>query len=232
MHAQGPDPYLEINGEHLRYRDEGRGRAVLLVHGWTLDLDMWGEQAAALASEFRVVRLDRRGFGLSSGLPSPARDQADVLALCEHLGLDSIAMVGMSQGAGVVLEFARSYPQMISCIVLDGPPQLAARDGTFGSPDIPYTYYRGGDLIDREGSAGGAPSAQFDSVDRPVLVINGEFDLESRKRFARQLSGLLRRIEYAEISDAGHLCNLDNPRAYNETLRRFLERHAIPTITH
>ena len=274
MHAHRLDPYLEINGVHLRYRDEGRGRAVLLIHGWTLDLDMWGEQAAALASEFRVVRLDRRGFGLSSGLPSPAGDQADLLALCEHLGLDSVALVGMSQGAGVVLEFARSYPQMISCIVLDGPPQLAAPDATFGSPDIPYMHYRelaqtqgieafrrewsghalarlrtpnpdarallahmiaryrGGDLIDREAPAAGRKFAGFGSVHNPVLVINGEFDLESRKRFARQLSGLLRRIEYAEISDAGHLCNLDNPRAYNETLRRFLERHTIPSITH
>jgi 3-oxoadipate enol-lactonase len=274
MHAQRSDPYLEINGVRLRYRDEGQGRAVLLVHGWTLDLDMWAEQAAALAAEFRVVRLDRRGFGLSSGLPSLAGDQADVHALCEHLGLDSVALVGMSQGAGVVLQFARSYPRMISCIVLDGPPQLAAQEGTFGSPDIPYTYYRelaqtqgvdafrrewsghalarlrtpnpgtrallahmiaryrGGDLIDREGPAAGPPSAGFESVERPVLVINGEFDLESRKRFARQLSRLLRQVEYAEISGAGHLCNLDNPRAYNETLRRFLERHAIPSLTH
>jgi 3-oxoadipate enol-lactonase len=274
MHAHRSDPYLEINGVHLRYRDEGRGRAVLLVHGWTLDLDMWGEQAAALSSEFRVVRLDRRGFGLSSGSPSLARDQADVLALCQHLGLDSVALVGMSQGAGVVLEFARSHPRMVSCIVLDGPPQLAAQDETFGSPDIPYTYYRdlvqaqgveafrrewsghalarlrtpnpdtrallahmiaryrAGDLIEREGLAGGPQSAVFDSVDRPVLVINGEFDLESRKRFARQLSPLLRRIEYAEISDAGHLCNLDNPRAYNQTLRRFLQQHAAPSTTH
>ena len=273
MHAQRSDPYLETNGVRLRYRDEGQGRAVLLVHGWTLDLDMWGDQAATLAAQFRVVRLDRRGFGLSSGLPSAAGDHAVVLALCEHLGLDSVALVGMSQGAGVVLEFARCYPRMISCIVLDGPPQLAAQ-GTLGSPDIPYTYYRelaqtqgveafrrewsghalarlrtlnpetrallahmieryrGGDLIERETPAGGPQSAGFESVDRPVLVINGEFDLESRKRFARQLSQLLRRIEYAEIPDAGHLCNLDNPRAYNETLRRFLERHAIPSITH
>jgi 3-oxoadipate enol-lactonase len=274
MHAQRSDPYLELDGVRLRYRDEGQGRAVLLVHGWTLDLDMWGEQAAALAAEFRVVRLDRRGFGLSSGLPSPAGDPADVRALCRHLGLDSVALVGMSQGAGVVLEFARSYPRMISCIVLDGPPQLAARDGTLGSPDIPYTYYRelaqtrgveafrrewsghalarlrtpnpqaqallahmiaryrGEDLIDREGPAGVPQSADFESMDRPVLVINGEFDLESRKRFARQLFRLLRRIEYAEIPDAGHLCNLDNPRAYNQTLRRFLERHANPSIAH
>ncbi len=225
MHAQRSDPYLETNGVRLRYRDEGQGRAVLLVHGWTLDLDMWGDQAATLAAQFRVVRLDRRGFGLSSGLPSAAGDHADVLALCEHLGLDSVALVGMSQGAGVVLEFARCYPRMISCIVLDGPPQLGAaleanprlsrhplhvlsRAGSDPrsrgvSPRVERRHalarlrtlnpetrallahmierYRGGDLIERETPAGGPQSAGFESVDRPVLVINCEIpDLGGR----------------------------------------------------
>ncbi len=36
-----PDHYLTVEGVRLRYRDEGQGPAVLLVHGWTLDLEMW-----------------------------------------------------------------------------------------------------------------------------------------------------------------------------------------------
>jgi 3-oxoadipate enol-lactonase len=77
------------------------------------------------------------------------------------------------------------------------------------------------------------PLAQgFKSVDRPALVMNGEFDLDSRKRFARQLALQLPQVECVEIPDAGHLCNLDNPRAYNDALRRFLERHAFPSTGH
>jgi pimeloyl-ACP methyl ester carboxylesterase len=275
MPARPMDLYLETSGVRLRYRDEGHGCAVILVHGWTLDLDQWELQAAALAGEFRVVRLDRRGFGLSSGLPSIPGDGTDLLALCEHLGLDSAALVGMSQGARVVLQFAKSYPRMTSCLILDGPPHFGTDDATGSSHDSPYKYYRelaqtqglsafrrewsehalarlrtanpeahtllarmiarypGRDLTDTAGHADAMPLAQgFKSVDRPALVMNGEFDLDSRKRFARQLALQLPQVECVEIPDAGHLCNLDNPRAYNDALRRFLERHAFPSTGH
>ncbi|HEY4973605.1 MAG TPA: alpha/beta fold hydrolase, partial [Steroidobacteraceae bacterium] len=88
------DRYFNADGARLRYRDEGAGPAVLLVHGWTLDLAMWDSLVAALRSSFRVIRLDRRGFGLSSGRPSIERDVADVDALWGHLALREAALVG------------------------------------------------------------------------------------------------------------------------------------------
>jgi pimeloyl-ACP methyl ester carboxylesterase len=39
--APDQDLYLWVEGARLRYRDAGSGPAVLLIHGWTLDLDMW-----------------------------------------------------------------------------------------------------------------------------------------------------------------------------------------------
>jgi 3-oxoadipate enol-lactonase len=274
MPAPPLDLYLETRGARLRYRDEGRGCAVILVHGWTLDLDQWQLQAAALAGEFRMVRLDRRGFGLSSGLPSVAADCEDLTTLCRHLRLDCVALVGMSQGARVVLQFAESQPQMTSCVILDGPPHFGTEE-TDSSPDIPYQYYRelaqthglaafrrewsehplarlrtedpaahgllarmlarypGRDLTDipaHSDAAAGAHSVE--SVDRPVLVMNGEFDLDSRKRFARQIASQLSDVECVEIPDAAHMCNLDNPRAYNAALKRFLHQHAFPPTSH
>src|SRR5438445_7141112 len=91
--AQPRDLYVEMDGANLRYRDEGKGAAVVLVHGWTLDLEMWDPQAAALAAAYRVIRFDRRGFGLSSGDPSLGRDAADLHALCRHLRLQRVALV-------------------------------------------------------------------------------------------------------------------------------------------
>ena len=54
----------------LRVRTAGDGPAVLFLHGWALDLDMWRAQFEALASRYRLIAFDRRGFGLSSGTPS------------------------------------------------------------------------------------------------------------------------------------------------------------------
>ena len=274
-HAWSQDLYIETNGARLRYRDDGQGPAVILVHGWSLDLDMWQAQVAALTSNFRVIRLDRRGFGLSSGYPSIAGDAADLYALCEHLGLQSVSLVGMSQAARVVLRLASKFPAMTSCVILDGPPRIGAQDATSISNDLPYKYYcglaqarglaafrdewsehplarlrtldpaahallsrmiaryPGKDLTDSAPRSYLASTEQgLESVSQPVLVINGQFDLESRKRFAQELSPQLCHVEYVEIPNAGHLCNLDNPLAYNQALRQFLERYAIPSSNH
>jgi pimeloyl-ACP methyl ester carboxylesterase len=68
---------------------------------------------------------------------------------------------------------------------------------------------------------------RLEDIHVPALVLNGEFDLESRRLAGEALSKLLPHAERKVISGAGHLANLDNPQSYNEILRRFLERHAL-----
>lgn len=118
------DFFFSAGGARLRYRDEGRGPAVLLLHGWTLDLEMWNPQVEELRDAFRLIRLDRRGHGLSSGIPAPQRDAADLAALCAHLGLIRVALLGMSQGVRGALMFAAAVPERVNALILDGPPAL------------------------------------------------------------------------------------------------------------
>jgi pimeloyl-ACP methyl ester carboxylesterase len=122
------DRFCVCNGATIRYRDEGIGPSVLLVHGWTLDLEMWNSQVASLRGSFRLVRFDRRGFGASSGQPSIDRDCDDLQALCRHLALGRVALLGMSQGARAVIRFVAATPNKVSCVVLDGPPDLLGAD--------------------------------------------------------------------------------------------------------
>ena len=121
------DRFLTVPGARLRYRDEGAGPAVLLVHGWALDLDMW-EPQTPLAALLRLVRFDRRGFGLSSGNASTRADVEDLDALINELGLVKPLLVGMSQGARVVLDFAARHPDIPGGLLLDGAPPCAASD--------------------------------------------------------------------------------------------------------
>jgi 3-oxoadipate enol-lactonase len=119
------DRYHVFNGVLLRYRDQGSGPPVILLHGWTLALEMWNPQVEALRNRFRVISIDRRGFGLSAGHPSIDRDCEDLGALCKFLRLKSVALVGMSQGARAVMRFASSAATpKVRCVVLDGPPDL------------------------------------------------------------------------------------------------------------
>jgi 3-oxoadipate enol-lactonase len=133
--SAAPDRFLPVTGALLRYRDEGRGQPVLLIHGWTLDLDMWEPQVTELGGCFRILRFDRRGFGLSSGRASLAADMQDALSLCDTLQLERVACIGMSQGARVALHLCRSARERISCVVLDGPPRLLSEDVPRGLAD-------------------------------------------------------------------------------------------------
>jgi pimeloyl-ACP methyl ester carboxylesterase len=145
------DLYLSVRGARLRYRVTGRGPPLVLVHGWTLDLTMWEPQVAAFAESFRVVRFDRRGFGMSSGRPGLEQDVADIEALGTRLGLGRAALVGMSQGARAVARFAARRPDAVSCLALDGPPAGLFSVTGAGGEEIPLAEYR--TLVRRHGAA-------------------------------------------------------------------------------
>lgn len=136
------DRYLWHEGARLRFRDEGTGPALLLIHGWTLDLDVWEPQVQAMKGSIRIIRYDRRGFGLSSERPSLADDVADALALCRQAGLDRVAVLGASQGARVAAHFAAAHPGRVSCLVLDGVPPGIVPECAGIPDDIPMEHYR------------------------------------------------------------------------------------------
>jgi pimeloyl-ACP methyl ester carboxylesterase len=136
------DSYFEADGARLRFRDEGEGPSVLFIHGWALDLELWELEANELAATHRVLRLDRRGFGLSSGAPSLSADLRDVLALLDHLAVPRATLVGASHGARVALRVALGAPERVAALMLDGPPdELGAGRGVL-TVEIPLDAYR------------------------------------------------------------------------------------------
>lgn len=136
------DQYFDHRDVRLRYRDEGAGSALVFLHGWTLDLDSCQPQADELSRSFRIIRLDRRGFGFSSGSPSIDDDVADLLALVDHLQLDKLTLVGVSQGARVAISFAIWNAPRLAALVLDGSPDptLASMGGV--AKELPLAHYR------------------------------------------------------------------------------------------
>jgi 3-oxoadipate enol-lactonase len=136
--SRATDSYLKVAGVRLRYRDEGHGPAVVLLHGWTFDLEMWDPQVAGLRDAFRLLRFDRRGHGLSEGSPDSQQDATDIGAFCDQLKLARVALIGMSQGARATLRFASDVPQQVTALILDGPPNvnLPAVDD-----DVPMSHF-------------------------------------------------------------------------------------------
>ncbi len=115
-------PYVEVNGQRVFYEDSGgAGPAVLFSHGFLMDHTMFDPQVEALAPALRCIRWDARGFGATQedGAPFTYWDSAaDAVALLDHLGVDSAAWVGMSQGGYLSLRAALAHPDRVRALVL------------------------------------------------------------------------------------------------------------------
>ena len=97
----------------LYYEDQGAGRPVLLLAGWPFDARAWEPQLHPLLDAgYRVVTVDRRGFGRSSA-PIGGYDfdtlSADVDALVRTLDLADLTIVGFSLGTGEVARYIGRY---------------------------------------------------------------------------------------------------------------------------
>jgi len=123
------DGVLEVPGARLAYQAAGAGPAVVLVHGFGLDMRMWDPQFRRLAARFRVVRYDCRGFGASGPFDRAVgyTHAGDLLALLDHLGIGRAVLAGLSFGGRVVTQAALAAPGRVAGLalldsVLDGVP--------------------------------------------------------------------------------------------------------------
>jgi pimeloyl-ACP methyl ester carboxylesterase len=130
------DSFTERAGARLRWRIEGSGPAVVLLHGWALDLSSWNLLAPLLAPRFTVLRFDRRGFGLSDGVADIHRNVDDLLQVMDVAGVQAAALVGMSQGARLALHFTLAHPARARALVLDGAPEIESES------ELPLALYR------------------------------------------------------------------------------------------
>lgn len=98
---------------HLYYEDQGEGQPVVLIHGYPLDGHSWERQARELlASGYRVITYDRRGFGQSSKVGTGYDYNtfaADLNTLLETLDLRDVILVGFSMGTGELARYVSTY---------------------------------------------------------------------------------------------------------------------------
>ena len=114
---------IAVPGGSLAGEQSGPGAPALwLVHGMGGSRRDWDGLAGRLPADLAVARHDMRGFGESTAEEGVAFSHADdLLAAMDGLGLEKTALVGLSMGGGVVLNFALSHPERVSRLVLVSP---------------------------------------------------------------------------------------------------------------
>ena len=117
-------PQLDVDGAVLTYDDEGPRDAeavpLVFVHGWTANRHRWDHQLAHFSTGRRVIRLDLRGHGESSGagVRTIAELARDVLALLDHLEVERFVLIGHSMGGMISQTIALAHPERVERMVL------------------------------------------------------------------------------------------------------------------
>jgi pimeloyl-ACP methyl ester carboxylesterase len=135
----GPGDLPEIAGMQLHVRDNGRkdAPALILLHGFGSSLHTWEPWARELSSDYRVLRFDMPGAGLSG--PDPTGDYSDargievLTALMDHFGIAKASLIGNSMGGKIAWKFAVAFPDRIDRLVLISPDGFASPGQEYGT---------------------------------------------------------------------------------------------------
>lgn len=112
-----------VNGLELHYTDTGEKNllALIFIHGFPFNLEMWRPQLEALKGKARLIAYDLRGHGQSQcgdGQYPLEFFVDDLLALMDHLGLAKAALCGLSMGGYIALRAVERAPERVRALIL------------------------------------------------------------------------------------------------------------------
>lgn len=115
--------FAEINGAKIYYEEYGKGEPLLLIHGNGGSIESMGNQIDYFKSKYRVIVADSRGQGkseLKTDSLTYVQITKDTEELVNKLKLDSISIIGWSDGGIVGLQMGISGKSKIKKIVAMG----------------------------------------------------------------------------------------------------------------
>ncbi|HLN10524.1 MAG TPA: alpha/beta fold hydrolase [Xanthobacteraceae bacterium] len=143
-YLNAPADMIEVSGVRLHVRDSGPkdAPAVILLHGFGSSLHTWEPWAQMLQVDYRVIRFDLPGSGLSAPDPTgdytDARTMALLNALMNWLGVAQASLIGNSIGGRIAWRFAVRYPQRVTKLVLISPDGFASAGYAYRrKPNVP-----------------------------------------------------------------------------------------------
>jgi pimeloyl-ACP methyl ester carboxylesterase len=242
----GPMPTIQRGDATIYYEEYGSGFPLLLLApgGLNSTVDFWSRMplnpVEAFSADFRVIAMDQRNAGRSSG-PLVTSDPwhmyaDDQLAVLDHLGIDQFVAIGCCIGCSFIFQLIEQAPgRILAGVPMQPIGHDETNDGLFG-PDM-WTPW-GQNLIDKGagfnletlnafGHALFDPDFVFSvsrdflkSVKTPLLLLYGE-DRAHPRGVSVEVAGLLPNVESIE-----RWRDPDVVPDVTERMRAFLMTHA------
>ena len=113
------DDKVYFKNTGIRYKAEGSGTTIVLLHGYLESSDIWDKFSGELKHEFRVISIDLPGHG-KSGIVADIHTMEimaeTVNAVLDELDIDKCILIGHSMGGYVTMAFADLYLKNLSSV--------------------------------------------------------------------------------------------------------------------
>lgn len=109
--------FVEVEGGQVYYEVAGAGQPLVLVHAGVADCRMWDEQFSTFAQSYRVIRYDAHGFGKTTSEDVSFSNRQDIVDLLRYLGIERTAILGLSRGGQIAIDFTLEHPEMVTALI-------------------------------------------------------------------------------------------------------------------
>lgn len=232
--------FLEVDGQHLRAREQGSGTPILLTSGGPGCCDYLGPVASLLDDRCRVIRWEPRGCGesISAGPYDVETTLADMDEIRQQYGFDRWVVGGHSHGAFFSLAYALTYPEHTQAVMyLAGRGVLRDRawhdqyhEAKESRGEVePYQAFPPNMDVNRQGVISEAAWCRdpmllkrISELEVPFLAVQGGQDIRPGWP-AEQLANLMPNATMVTLPEAGHAIWLTHEETLQSVMLAFLD---------
>lgn len=129
--------FITIDKMEIHYKDEGEGTAIVLLHDAGTSLHIWDDWASILKQNYRVVRVDLPGFGLSERSPKFKMQFDEYIYFIKkvtaalNLGLEQFHIVGSGFGGHLAWQYTLLHQhKVLKMCLINGLHASSAMDNS------------------------------------------------------------------------------------------------------
>ena len=239
---------IKIGSGVVRYRVEGTGEPLVLIHGLGGSTDWWVRNTGPLSRHFTVYSVDLPGFGAMRRCPTPFSVRGAVAWLRSFLNalkLDKVSFIGHSMGGLIAAIFTAEYPAQVARVVL-AAPAIGLPTSSIAAYLWPIT--REMVRVERsfwktliwDGMRAGFPTTlrasrdllrskiddELSRIETPCLLIWGERDPIVPPTLGCEIQAKIRSSRLCLLKGAGHVLMYDRAEPFNTAVVEFLTGEA------
>ena len=232
--------FVAIDGAKIYYEEYGKGEPLLLIHGNNGSIESMGNQIDYFKTKYRVIIADNRGQGkseLKTDSLTYTQITKDWEGLVNHLKLDSISIIGWSDGGIVALQMGISGKTKIKKMVAmganlrpDGVNSWAINDvsktremivSKIKVKDNSENWDLGNQLAGLLLNQTNIPTKDLSKIKAKVLVIAGDRDV-IRNEHTVEIFENIPKAQLCIMPAETHFAPASNPELFNAIVNKFL----------